>query len=105
MVFDIISNSRTDFYIIANSPQEPLGLPKGCAEQIVYNALKKYTQEEHSPNEPPELDVNNIPVVNEEICETITVPAVEDHVKKKEVALKPDNYNGATYSNYSWSQR
>lgn len=103
MVVDIFSNCRTDFYVIANSPQEPLGLPKGYAEQIVYNALKKFTQEGHSQNETPELDVNDIPVVNEEICETITAPAVEEHVKQRE--LKPDNYNGATYNNYSWSQR
>ncbi|XP_044731546.1 nudC domain-containing protein 3 [Chrysoperla carnea] len=102
---------RTDFYVISKSPQDSVGLLEGFAEKIVYDALMKYK----SLDENLEPIIENFDVQREECVTTCNASELDSNSQPeplaklnqetcKEIKHKPDNYNGASYDNYSWSQ-
>ncbi|KAL3273672.1 hypothetical protein HHI36_015102 [Cryptolaemus montrouzieri] len=86
---------RTDFYVVADNANSPVGLPPGISEAIVRQTYKKY---------------EDVITVSEK--STSSTKQIENVPSKPLLNTNPSNsrldssrsYNGAMFDNYSWSQ-
>ncbi|KAK9888269.1 hypothetical protein WA026_000533 [Henosepilachna vigintioctopunctata] len=85
---------RSDFYVVASSPDCPVGLPPGVAQALVQQSYMKYvySNTSKSSTERPKTEKTEI-----------TQPSpTKSHSTHKADPSKC--HNGATFDNYSWSQ-
>lgn len=93
--------------MIADEPNSPVGLPKGLAEQVVKHAFFKW--------KPQETVKTDLTVANEVVPEVAAETVIENteiieeprkslKVSREKCFTSSESYNGAVYTNYSWSQ-
>lgn len=90
----------SDFYVIADEPNSPVGLPKGLAEQVVKHAFFKW--------KPQETVKTDLTVANEVVPEVAAETVIEntENIEEPRKSLKvsrekcftsSESYNGAVY--------
>ncbi|KAF7284590.1 hypothetical protein GWI33_021872 [Rhynchophorus ferrugineus] len=103
---------RTDFYFIARDANSPIGLPEGLAQSLTQHSFLKWKPKN---DENVILQENDIPpaineeevILNDEITtevENLNIDYIEEPQQELNFFTNAENYNGATYENYCWSQ-